>query len=160
MRSKLSLYDLPIYIQALIGISLLVAIGLVERFTNPSEQWVKAPRSIKSELLTKIIQDNATDDINPETIKSMELNNDIYLVDFNSQKLCGRAGCLYVAYTERGDRVLSLILQPQPDLFSINSSDPNRTCIDIRQPQGNQTLIHTYCYEGDKFINTISSATD
>ncbi|GEM_PF-2654817 len=128
--------------------------------SHKDPEWNQASKIIAQNLLTQIIQANATDTIDPEAIKAMKLDQGIILIDFRSQNLCGQAGCLYVAYTKEGSRVLSLILQPQSDLFTINQADPNRTCIDIRQPQDNQTLIHTYCHEGDKFINTISSATD
>lgn len=153
------------YIKITIGIAILIGLGLAARFSHHPPQWTNASKVIDSGLLTQIIQDNSTENINPETIRVMKLDekNDlldekIYLIDFNSQQLCGQAGCLYVAYTKGGERVLNLILQPQSDLFSINSSDPNRTCIDIKQPQDNQILIHTYCHEGDKFIKTIFSA--
>lgn len=163
MKSKLTLYrKIPIYVQVAIGIFLFTGIGLAKRLLHhpQSQQWRSASKIIDTGLLTKIVQDNTTDSISPETIKAMSLGDGIYLIDFNSQELCGRAGCLYVAYTKEGERVLNLMLQPMPDLFSLNSSDPTRTCLDIRQPQGNQTLIHTYCHEGDKFIKTITSATD
>ncbi|MEQ8469132.1 hypothetical protein [Coleofasciculus sp. E1-EBD-02] len=163
MKSKLALYNkIPIYIQVTIGIFLLTGIGLAERLLRhpQPQQWKNASKIIDSGLLTKIAQDNTTDNINPETIKAMSLGDGIYLIDFNTPQLCGRAGCLYVAYTKQGDRIFNLILQPQSDLFRLNSSDPTRTCLNIRQPKGNQTLIHTYCHEGDKFIKTITSATN
>jgi hypothetical protein len=146
---------------ALVGVATTtIYTGFLVFKSHKDPEWLKASKIIAQNLLTQIIQANATDTIDLEAIKAMKLDQGIILIDFNSQNLCGQAGCLYVAYTKEGDRVLSLILQPQSDLFTINQADPNRTCIDIKQPQDNQTLIHTYCYEGNKFIKTISSAAN
>jgi hypothetical protein len=136
---------------------LLAISGLIMSGISKSQSsWVKAQGNLGQGLLTKIITENSAQTINPETIKVMKLNSGINLIDFNSKNLCGQAGCLYVAYTNQGNRVLNVILQPQPNLFTITQK--SLPCLNIKQPQGKQIIQHTYCYEGDTFIKTISSA--
>lgn len=133
---------------------------------NTKPRWRPVSQVINKSLLAKIIQDNSVGNYKSlqDSSKTIEIKLEgkkIYLIDFNSPELCGQSGCLYVAYTKEGNRVLNLMLQPtESKLFTINELDSSRICLDIQQPKNQQTFIYTYCYEGTQFIQTITSAKD
>ncbi|MBE9128017.1 MULTISPECIES: hypothetical protein [unclassified Coleofasciculus] len=148
----------------ILSLSGLLAVGglMMNAISKFPTNWIPAQRAISQGLLTKIMSENSTGvDIDPEATKVLKLKGGIKLIDFNSPDLCGRAGCVYAAYTKEGSRKLHLILQPQPDLFTISQESRNGIpCLEIKQPSGDKTIQHTYCYEGDKFIKTFSEVNN
>ncbi len=147
------------------GVSFIVGIASLATFLpvvlsriNQNE-WVPASEIVSPSLLDRILEQNTTTPIEAEQVRAMSLDG-VLLIDFNHPSLCGRMGCLYTAYSKEGDRLLNLVLQPQPNLFTINKTDSSRLCLDIKQPQSGQTLIYTYCHEDGQFIQVITSATD
>ncbi|HAG84541.1 MAG TPA: hypothetical protein DCL61_26160 [Cyanobacteria bacterium UBA12227] len=135
-------------------------IGAVIGNSIKPSKWVQVEGRLEQGLLSKIIKDNSIATLNPKSIQMLEAKG-LYIINFNSRELCGSAGCLYAVYTQNGDRVLSLLLQPIPqlELFAINSKEQNGfPCLDIKQPQGQQIIQSTYCYESNRFIKILESA--
>lgn len=89
-----------------------------------------------------------------------------YLIDFNSQHLCGTGGCLYAIYTQKGQLVLRLLLNPhlpkRTPLFSISEQTRNGVpCLSVAQATGEENIVsrRRYCYEGSGFTLVNSSMT-
>lgn len=98
-------------------------------------------------------------------IPTQEQDKQLYIFNYNSPTLCGRWGCLYAGYLDRGQgrysRVLSVYLQPDlppgKQLISVSSWDATTNnsslpCLDFQQTRSNRTLQNlTYCFNGSSY---------
>ncbi len=104
------------------AVALLPVLLIVPIFSltgNATSRFVPASRSVSKSLLDKVIQENYRDtgvELDRKQIKALLIQGSgcqrLYVFNFNNSQLCGIAGCLYVAYTQEGNRVLNLYLQP------------------------------------------------
>jgi hypothetical protein len=95
-------------------------------------------------------------------------NNHLYIFNYNSTDICGKLGCLYVAYLEKGQstyqQVLSLYLQPTlpPRQPLISASSESVTsplpCLEVKQVE--RDILHnlTYCFNGSSYQLTRSDS--
>lgn len=129
--------------------------------------WKNASKASKS-LLQLAISENTSlplpstqvNSIKVATIPTTEKDKHLYLFNYNPD-LCGKLGCLYTAYLDKGQghysRVISLYLKPdlpsEKQLISLNKENNNNAstlpCLDVQQSNSKQTLQKiTYCFDG------------
>jgi hypothetical protein len=155
-----------------LGIVLLASLSLV-RFVLPRSDsdflFSKATKVVPESLLKQAIAENykAAEPLNFQSVKAFKIPGErgkkLYIIDFNNRTLCGRAGCLYVAYTGEGKRVLSLYLQPYlPHSVSLFATDDRYSdgfpCLNISQFNDANTLsLSQHCYsEGSSYFVRIN----
>lgn len=126
--------------------------------------WRPATTILSEEKLSQLI-DNHSDFLEPDELSSI-LNsalayeeNDMVLVNFNTELLCGRAGCLYVGLRKsKGEEILSSYLTA-----SLPSGEPvietvNRgymlPCLIVRDiDNGGDTITKsTFCYQSVNWV--------
>lgn len=133
-------------------------------------QWKQAD-SIPPALLQLAVNENTSatpnslNDILVASIPTKDKRN-LYVFNYNTPNTCGKLGCLYVGYLEKGEssyqRVLNLYLQPnlppKHSLISINSdvSSSSLPCLDIKQVDKSNLQIVTYCFNGSFYQPTKS----
>lgn len=91
----------------------------------------------------------------------MNVDGKFYLIDFNNLALCGNVagqnGCLYVAYTPSGSKVLNLYLNPtvikgRPLIEVSDQQKDGLPCLKISQANNSDTKVsdviqvYDYCY--------------
>lgn len=88
-------------------------------------------------------------------------NQELFLLDYNTEGLCGRRGCLYSIYSQQG-QVYKLLwseylqpnLPPNENLFTPVTEESNIfgfPCLDIKQMQGNRLQKLVYCFDGKTY---------
>lgn len=160
-----------------IGLAVVVCVVIIMFFSWGFTAFTQLPKStsltfqpaqqvLKPDLLQKIIQENYQPTNNEAfpnaagvqvvTVRSEQQS--YWVFDFNDSRLCGRAGCLYSAYTTSGQKLLSLLLNPRLNngfnLF-VQSSDKKNgfPCLDIYQPQSNKLVsVSHYCYDSRSLV--------
>lgn len=159
-----------------LGIFLLLSTLLLNGCSNPTtERGIKinwhdgftAPKP----LLELAISENTSlptaqlSEVLVAAIPTQEKDKQLYIFNYNSPTLCGRWGCLYTGYSDRGQgrysRVLSVYLQPDlppgKQLISVSSSattanNSSLPCLDVQQTRSNRTLQNlTYCFDGSSY---------
>jgi len=156
------------------GISLFVGIVfcllMLLPKSTPTAGWQPAKQVVRDkELLEKVLKENTVNldySLAIENVLAFKQGK-LYLFDFNHPALCGQAGCLYAAYTEAGERVLSLLLNPELpegiELLSVPDKERNKLpCLLVNQlTTENQILQSLYCYEnGAKLVQVNQSIID
>ncbi|MBW4604357.1 MAG: hypothetical protein KME29_33510 [Calothrix sp. FI2-JRJ7] len=159
------------YFHLSLGIFLLITVLFLNGCSNTNADEVKIRWSnfnkVPASLMQLAIADNTSLSSTAKTsIKVADVglknkDNRLYLFNYNDFRLCGRLGCLYTGYVNKGKnqftRVINLYLQPNvapgENLISINSnnfgSTSNLPCLDIQQLNDNRNLQKiTYCDEG------------
>ena len=126
--------------------------------------WQPATTIVSEEKLSQLIEAHS-DFLEPhefDSILSMTLayeENDLVLVDFNSELLCGRAGCLYVALRRStGEEILSsyltVALPPnEPVIETVDRGYP-LPCIIIRDVNEIDRTVtkSTFCYQSVDWV--------
>nr|WP_249071007.1 hypothetical protein [Argonema antarcticum] len=126
--------------------------------------WKQAD-SISPALLQLAVSENTSNtpkSLNNVLVASISTkdNQQLYVFNYNSSDTCGKLGCLYVAYLDKGEssyqRVLSLYLQPnlptKHSLISISSESNTSAsllpCLEVKQVE--QYALHnlTSCFDG------------
>ncbi|MBD2181005.1 hypothetical protein H6S82_00685 [Planktothrix sp. FACHB-1355] len=136
-------------------------------------QWKQAD-SIPPILLQLAVNENTSatpNRLNDVLVASIPTKDkkQLYIFNYNSPDTCGKLGCLYVGYLEKGEssyqRVLNLYLQPnlppKHSLISINSdvSSSSLPCLEIKQVDKSNLQIVTYCFNGSFYQPTKSIQT-
>lgn len=129
----------------------------------------KQPDSIPTALLQLAVSENTSatpNSLNDVLVASIPTNErqNLYVFNYNSPNTCGKLGCLYVAYLEKGEssyqRVLNLYLQPnlptKHSLISISSdiSSSSLPCLEVKQVEQSNLQIVTYCFNGSFYQPT------
>lgn len=151
-------------------LSVVVVLGL-RGFGLPSaeaSQWQSASSVVPKALVEKAIAQNSYSSstespLDVSSVKVMVLGQQtpLYVFDFNTPKLCGAAGCLYVVYSQQGESyqsVLSLYLNRDlpsstPLIALKDAVSGSKPCLVINQrvPNSNQLSSFLYCEEGNKY---------
>ncbi|PSM46949.1 hypothetical protein C7Y66_22350 [Chroococcidiopsis sp. CCALA 051] len=86
---------------------------------------------------------------------------ELFLLDYNTESLCGRRGCLYSIYSRQGQTsklIWSEYLQPNlppgVNLFTLVWEDSNASgfpCLDVKQLNGNRLQKLVYCFDGNNY---------
>jgi hypothetical protein len=138
----------------------LLIVPIFSLTSNATSRFVPASKSVSKSLLDKVIQENYRDtgvELDRKQIKALLIQGSgrqrLYVFNFNNSQLCGIAGCLYVAYTQEGNRVLNLYLQPNlpkgRELLAVErqKSSDGFPCLNLTQVLDSNTLSVTqYCY--------------
>ncbi|MCA1992530.1 MAG: type IV secretion system DNA-binding domain-containing protein [Coleofasciculus sp. S288] len=117
---------------------------------NASSRFVPAYKSVSKSLLDKVIQENSLNigvNLERKQLKVLQIQGSItqklYIFDFNNSHLCGMAGCLYVAYTQEGNRVLISVCGAAGSGKTFSVIDPLiRSSLD----QGFPTIVYDFKY--------------
>lgn len=159
-----------------LGIFLLLSTLLLNSCSNPTTNsgikinWHDGFTAPKP-LLELAISENTSlptaqlSEVLVAAIPTQEKDKQLYIFNYNSPTLCGRWGCLYVGYLDRGQgrysRVLSFYLQPDlppgKQLITVSSSEVTANnsslpCLDVQQTRSNRTLQNlTYCFDGSSY---------
>ena len=154
-------------------VALIVFMSVWGNSASKSVNWV-GYRLVPNDVLQKVVQENylppsPNESLDVKQIKVLPVKGEkdnLYVIDFNTQQLCGQAGCLYVGYTQSRSAAFRFLLEPKlPQGFSLfGLSDSYRNgypCLIITQvPKESATVeSSTYCYEGNSFIWVNSSVT-
>jgi len=88
-------------------------------------------------------------------------NKDLFLLDYNTDSLCGKEGCLYSIYSQQGQTyklIWSEYLQPNlppgVNLVTLTWEESNASvfpCLDIKQIQEKHLQKLVYCFEGKTY---------
>lgn len=164
-------------IVALVSLLFVFVFGFIWALSQPKSvsSWEPANQIASVSLIRMAVQENY---LTPKNQKPLDENQikalkvpdkgagNFYVIDFNSQQLCGSGGCLYAVYTQKGQLVLRLLLNPRlpkkTPLFSISEQTWNGVpCLSIAQSTGEENIIsrRRYCYEGSGFTLVNSSMT-
>jgi len=90
-----------------------------------------------------------------------QTGQELFLLDYNTESLCGRRGCLYSIYSRQGQTnklIWSEYLQPNlppgVNLFTLvweDSSASGFPCLDVKQLNGNRLQKLVYCFDGNNY---------
>ncbi len=164
-------------IVALVSLLFVFVLGSIWVLNQPKSvsSWGRANQIAPVSLVRMAVQENYLTlknqkPLDENQIKALKVPDkgagNFYVIDFNSQQLCGSGGCLYAVYTQKGQLVLRLLLNPhlpkRTPLFSL--SEPTRNgvpCLAIAQATGEENIVsrRRYCYEGSGFTLVNSSMT-
>lgn len=140
-------------------ISLFVHLVFSDSVSRKKE-FIPALKVVEKSLLQKVIHENYQNtgvQLESNKIKVLQISGKglqkLYIFDFNTPQLCGKAGCLYSAYTNNGERVLNIYLHPYlPKPKTLFAVDRQKTsdgfpCLVLSQLQDDKTLsLNQYCY--------------
>lgn len=161
-------------ILALVCIGMFVIPAIISRLTgtkhNELSNWKPASFIVPASLIQKAVSQNSNaNNIDIDKIKALKFNRGkggLYLFDFNSLQLCGAGGCLYAVYRETGEKLLSLLVNPNlpkgETLFRLDDAVENGLpCLIITQAATTpQTVLRSqYCYKGQGFIRVNEALT-
>jgi hypothetical protein len=151
-------------------LALSVALSLLLSGCNAQAAgfWSSALSLLNMDQVSAIIADNSSFSLSEipndwrEKVRAHQDGN-LFLIDFNSDRLCGRGGCLYVGYLFNEDsqqltNVLSLRLNPQlppsVPLFEIDLSRATEPpCLKVHQLEiPSKLLQHTFCFNGTEYV--------
>lgn len=156
------------YFHFSLGIFLLISVlflnGCSSRADGVKISWSDANK-VPASLMQLVISENTSlSSTTKSSIKFADVKGQdkhLYIFNYNNYSLCGKLGCLYTGYVDKGKnqytRVMNLYLQaelePNQNLISVSSenfgSNLNLPCLDIQQLSDNHTLQKlTYCDEG------------
>jgi hypothetical protein len=164
-------------IVALVSLLFVFVLGSIWVLNPPKSvsSWGRANQIAPVSLVRMAVQQNylilkTQKPLDENQIKALKVPDkgagNFYLIDFNSQHLCGTGGCLYAIYTQKGQLVLRLLLNPhfpkRTPLFSISEQTRNGVpCLSVAQATGEENIVsrRRYCYEGSGFTLVNSSMT-
>lgn len=161
-------------ILALVCIGLFVIPAIISRLTgtkqNDLSNWKSASMIVPASLIQKAVSQNSNaSNIDLDKIKALKFNRGkggLYLFDFNSPQLCGAGGCLYAVYRETGEKLLSLLANPNlpkgETLFMMDDAVENGLpCLIITQAATapGTVLRSQYCYKGQGFMRVNEALT-
>jgi hypothetical protein len=153
-----------------LGFGLFLALSLLLSGcgARAAEFWSPALGLLNAEQISTIIAEQSTFSLADipdgwiEKVKAHQEGN-FYLIDFNSDRLCGRLGCLYVGYLfdeeeQQLSSVLHIYFHPElprgVPLFEIDMSrDVQLPCLKVHQFQNFKKLVlHTFCFNGTEYV--------
>jgi hypothetical protein len=155
-----------------LGLFLALSVALSLLLSGCSAQaagfWSTALSLLNTDQVSAIIADNSSFSLSQipndwrEKMKVHQEGN-LFLIDFNSDRLCGQSGCLYVGYlfdedSQQLSDVLSIRLNPQlpprVSLFEIDSSQATEPpCLKIHQLESpSKILQYTFCFNGTEYV--------
>jgi hypothetical protein len=155
-----------------LGLFLAVSIALSLLLSGCSAQasgfWSNATSILDSDQVRAIVADHSSlpsHQISDGWLKKVKAHREgnLLLIDFNSDRLCGQGGCLYVGYlldqnSQKLSEVLSIRLKPQlPSGISLFEIDPSQAteppCLKIHQQELPQRLIeYTFCFNETEYV--------
>lgn len=155
-----------------LGFAIVVLIssllGLVSCGVSAKEiSWLPASEYLDRGLIEQIITENSSLAPTDEIINRMQVYQlaekpRMTFVDFNTDEMCGKMGCLYVIYLEsegKTKKVLSRYLRPElpENVPLISLSEPTQNglpCLVFNQLAGSNLQQITLCYNGDEYQNS------
>ena len=151
-------------------LSIVVVLGLRGFWISSASaaQWQSATRVVPEALVAQAIASNSSltskdPPLDISNVKVMVLGQQapLYVFDFNTPKLCGPAGCLYVVYAQQGESyqsVLNLYLNRDlpkgiPLIALKDVAQGSKPCLAISQrvPNSNQLSSLLYCEQGNRY---------
>jgi len=152
-----------------LALSIALSLLLSGCSARASEFWSPALGLLNADQISTIIADQSSFSLTNipdgwvEKVKAHQEGN-FYLVDFNSDLLCGSGGCLYVGYLFNEDaQKLSLVFYARirPELprgvtfFEIDRSrDVEPPCLKVHELENfKQLVLHTFCFNGTEYVN-------
>ena len=151
-------------------LSIVIALALRGFWSTSAEasQWQSASSVVPKALIEQVIAQNSYSSstespLDVSSVKVMVLGEQtpLYVFDFNTPKLCGAAGCLYVVYSQQGESyqsVLSLYLNRDlpnstPLIALKDAVSGSKPCLVINQrvPNSNQLSSFLYCEQGNQY---------
>jgi hypothetical protein len=156
------------------GLGLFILLALILNLllsgcgARSSEFWTPALSLLNAEQISTMIADHSTFSLTNipdgwvEKVRAHQEEN-FYLIDFNSDRLCGNGGCLYVGYLFDEDvQKLSLVLSMRVrselprgvPFFEIDSSrDVQPPCLKVHEMKNFKQLFqHTFCFNGTEYV--------
>jgi hypothetical protein len=151
-----------------LALSLALSLLLSGCGARASEFWTPALGVLNAEQISTMIADYSSFSLTNipdgwvDKVKAHQEGN-FYLIDFNSDRLCGRLGCLYVGYLfneedQKLSSVLNIYFRPEllrgVPLFEIDwSRDVEPPCLKVHQFQNFKKLVlHTFCFNGTEYV--------
>jgi hypothetical protein len=155
-----------------LGLFLAVSVALSLLLSGCSVQassfWSSATSVLESEQVRAIVTEHSSlsfNQISDDWLKKVKAHREgnLLLIDFNSDRLCGQGGCLYVGYlldkdSQKLSEVLSIRLNPQIpsgiSLFEIDASQAAEPpCLKIHQQELPQRLMeYTFCFNETEYV--------
>ncbi len=121
-------------------------------------RFVSARRTVDPRFLEAVIRENyaGSEHLEPKVVR----RDGFLIFDFNSQELCGVAGCLYAAYAN-GDH-LSFYLKQVPKAVSLFSFERQglANCFVASQSVARGIIRTRYCHQQGKLAKIITELND
>jgi hypothetical protein len=154
--------SLPKRNQQIVGavVLLLVSVGISSIAISRQQpvRFLLARRVVDPSFLEMVIQDNyaGSSQLEPKVFR----RDGFLIFDFNSQELCGVAGCLYAAYAN-GDH-LSFYLKQVPKTVSLFSFERQglANCFVTSQSVAKGIIRTRYCHQQGKLAKIITELKD
>lgn len=179
--SEVDPFDLPapqwvtkMFYLSRLGLGLFLALSLALSLllsgcgARASGFWSPALSLLNAEQISTMIADNSSfslTNIPDDWVEQVQAHpeGNFYLIDFNSDRLCGRLGCLYAGYLfdEKEQKLSSVLniyfrpeLPPGVPLFQVDRSrEVEPPCLKVHQFQNFKKLVlHTFCFNGTEYV--------
>ena len=154
-----------------LAITLLVGVLFLSGCSSSvsATSWWQPVGSSRLALLAKqAIAENTQ--LNPDSFANVlamnipankQQDRELFLLNYNTNNLCGKLGCLYSIYSQQGQTyklIWSKYLQPNlpkgESLFTFShdaSNNPGFACLEVKQMQGNHLQKLIYCFDGKTY---------
>lgn len=135
---------------------------------NTQSVWQPANSILPPAFVERVIASNYQDEnrLSPKFVEVLPIgrrnSKTFYVFRFNTPALCGKAGCLHTVYNERGERVLSLLLNKnKPANYEIFAASENLRndypCLLVRQAVNSGVQQTEFCLNGSALLRVNSS---
>jgi len=151
-----------------LALSLALSLLLSGCNARAAEFWSPALGLLNAEQISTMIADHSTfslTNIPDDWVEKVRAHQKgkFYLIDFNSDRLCGRLGCLYGGYLlneeeQKLSSILNIYFRPElprgVPLFEIDlSREVEPPCLKVHQLQNFKKLVlHTFCFNGTEYV--------
>lgn len=154
---------------AFVSFILVFVLVLVSRSqSNTHSVWQPASSILPPAFVEKVIASNYFDEtqLSPKFVEVLPISGrnskTFYIFRFNTATLCGKAGCLHTVYNERGERVLSLLLNKnKPANYEIFAASENLRnnypCLLVRQAVNAGVQQTEFCLNGSALLRVNST---
>ncbi len=140
-------------------VSSFAVASVLAKTTDPGfvDARIVAPES----LIGKAVNENYHSELGTIYPKVFRLRagKELFVFDFNTQELCGVAGCLHAVYTREGQRLLSIYLRSElpnktTKLLAVDGTENGFPCLKTAQfDEKNNLIVATrYCVQGKTLI--------
>lgn len=156
-----------------IGLAITLLVGVLflsgcSSSVSAASWWQPVGSSSLSLLAKQAIAENTQ--LNPDSFANVlamnipankQQDQELFLLDYNTDNLCGKLGCLYSIYSRQGQTyklIWSKYLQPNlpkgESLFTFSQDASNNSgfaCLEVKQMQGNRLQKLVYCFDGKTY---------
>lgn len=159
-------YRKIIFLSVSLGILIILSSFLGTIFLQNNENtpdWQFADEIVPTTIINKAITENSISSIDTKKIKATKFSHqedELFIFYFQSKDLRGVAGSLYAVYDNSGEKLLTVIANPNlpagEKLFQAENTLNNKLfCLNITQSTKNINVVSRskYCYQNNSLIH-------